>query len=309
MPNPVHLGPETGWDDMPTPEQVEQWSKDNSEVAEVKSTDEGHPKEESQKEVEPQPELEAQTEEKSEKSSKDGEKQKEAKPSEEGKPKSKFQLAKEAEAARVKEQEHKLNEAWKRNREFEQQLTRKAEELEKREKGLEYTPEQWLKQAEYLEEKGLYEDAQAARQMADQVRQHQANTQQQQLSAQEFERQWKTAEQDIAAQDPLFFTKDSWVEQGMKEVLNDPEIGKFFWQHPMGAWAAYYCVQTRYAQKVIPPLVKYCQELETKVQKYEKHNSPLSSAPHAASMDAARKFSEMNDAQMEASLEKSLGNL
>src|SRR5260221_8180518 len=135
MPSPVHLGTETDWSDMPSPEVVDQWANDKSEVADVKTTDEGRSKEESQKEVEPQPELEAQNEEKPE--PKEAKPEKQPKVAEEGKPKSKFQLAKEAETARVKEQEHKLNEAWKRNREFEQQLERKAEELEKREKGLE----------------------------------------------------------------------------------------------------------------------------------------------------------------------------
>lgn len=301
MPNTVHSGPETDWSDLPSPEQIEQWSQDKSEVSDVKSSDEGIiQKEESQKEAEPQPD-ESRIEEKPE--------PKQEPKSQPDQKKTKYQLAKEQADKERKEQEHRLNEAWKRNREKEADLTKREREIEAKAKGLDHSPEEWLKLADYYEKNGLFDDAAAARQQAEAVRQHQTSQQQQQMSQEEFAKNWQAAEQDIAKQDPMFFEKDSWVQQGMLKVLNDPETGHFFYQHPMGAWAAYWCVQTQYAQRVIPPLVKYCQELETKVQKYEKHNAPLSSSPRGVSLDDAKKFSEMDDASQAAALEKALGNL
>ncbi len=148
-----------------------------------------------------------------------------------------------------------------------------------------------------------------ARAKAAEVQQHLQKTQTQQQSQKELEEQWHRAEQDIARQDPMFFQDGSYVREGLQKIFSDPEQASLYQSHPLGIWAAYWNVQTQYAQKVIPPLVKYCQELEAEVQKYRKSTEPLGSAPRGASLDEGKKFTDMTAEQMEAHLAKQFSNI
>ncbi len=282
---------------MPSPEQVESWQNDQTKGPVVKEAA-AQPKEEAPKEAEPQPEPPAQAEEKQTPS------QPEADKPVEGEKKTKYQLAKEKAAEEAKQQEHLLNQKWKEYREAQQKLQQERQELDKAKQGLDKTPEEWLKLAQYFEEKGIYDQAELARQKAGEVQQHLNQQQSLHQTQQEFADQWHRAEADIASQDPLFFQEGSYVREGLEKIFSDPQQRQLYEAHPMGIWAAYWNVQTQYAQKIIPPLVKYCKELEEEVQKYRKSTEPLGSAPRGVSLEDGKKFAELNEKQMEAVLAK-----
>ena len=294
MPTSIHTGSDTDFSDMPSPDMIENWQNDQTKGPVVKET-EAQPKEEAPKEAAPQPEPEkVQAEEKT---------QTEVKPEtpiEGEKKKTKYQLAQE----QTKQDEHKRNEAWKQIREAKAEVEKLRQEVQKAKEGLDKTPEEWLQLAQWFEDKGIYDQAELARQNANKVQQHLDKQNNFQKSQKEVEEQWHRAEADIAAQDPLFYQEGSYVRDGLEKIFSDPQQASLYMSHPLGIWAAYWNVQTQYAQKIIPPLVKYCQDLEAEVQKFRKSTEPLGSAPRGVSLEDGKKFTELNEKQMEAALAK-----
>lgn len=259
-------------DPEPSPEDIEKWNtKDSAPSASNGSEDQNQPSTEDSSNPSPE-------------ENEDGA-QPEPKPVEDKK-KTPLQAHREN-----KEFNSKLNELHK-NLRLEQKKSRELQQkLTEREQGLDKTPEEWLQLAQYFENQGDFQKAEAAKKEAERLGQYQA----QYRSESEKVQVWEQCEQEIKQQDPDFMEPGTELDNRMRALM-DSETGNFYREHPMGVWAAYHRVKFEHAQTLIPQLVKLCEYYQGEWQKLAKSQSPMTSAPPRG---GSQSVNEMSMADLE----------
>jgi hypothetical protein len=251
----------------PSPEEIESWNtKDSAPSASNGSED---PNQQSTEDSsDPTPEV------------KEDGAQPEQKP-EEAKKKTPLQAHREN-----KEFNKQLNELHK-NLRLEQKKTRELQQkLTEREQGLDKSPEEWLQLAQYFENQGDFQKAEAAKQEANRLQQYQT----QYKSQAEKVQIWEECEREIQEQDADFMNPGTDLDNRMRAIMDSPQ-GDFYREHPMGVWAAYHRAKFEHAQTLIPQLVKLCEYYQGEWQKLAKSQSPITSAPPRS---GSQSIGEMN---------------
>lgn len=219
-------------------------------------------------------------------------------PKEEPKKQSAFAAAKAAKAEKAKQ-----DAAWKELRLQREAFQKQLAEFEARKKAEEPTPEAFEDLAKTLE----YSDpqkAELARQKAQELRQQQSTSSQEQEWATKFATYpraltqpeidlWNANCEELIKHNPDFAANSgSQLSQAVQAILDDPDYGPLYKSSPFGIWAAHDRAQLHVTVDYLNLALNKISEYEGEIKKLKESLGSVSSSPKSAK---SQSLTDMNE--------------